>query len=363
MQSLEFGFPPAPAQTCRVVAGVGALTHLVEELAHRPHAALFLLTDSIVAGLHGESLARQLRTHGFDPTLIEIPAGESHKTRETKALIEDRLAQAGAGRDSLLLAVGGGVVGDLGGFVASTWNRGIPVIQVPTTLLSMVDASLGGKTGANLPAAKNAVGTFHQPLAIYADVRTLQTLPEPIYREGLAEVVKAAVVADREFFHWLEESVSALNARQLEVLERAVTSCMRIKGRIVTRDEREGGLRAVLNFGHTVAHAVEAVAGYRVSHGQAVAMGLVVEGRMAVRANGFPEDHWARMRRLLEAFRLPTEIPVELDRDKLVAACYRDKKVRERRLYYALPIRIGQMQPADRVTQSLPEADLRREIA
>lgn len=361
MQSLDFGFPPGPRRACAVRIGEGALDALVEDVVARcgETRPCFLVTDSIVGPLHAEPLFRRLVARKVVAHVLTVPAGEAHKTRETKARLEDELVERGAGRDALLVAVGGGVVGDLAGFLAATWHRGVPVLQAPTTLLAMVDAALGGKTAVNLPLGKNLVGAFHQPEGIYADVRTLTTLPEPIYREGLAEVVKSALVADRELFAWLEESAPALFRRAAGTLERAVGSCVRIKGRIVTRDERETGLRAVLNCGHTVAHAVETVADYAIPHGRAVAIGLAVEARLAEKRTGFPPDHRLRLERLLQAFGLPTRVPLELDPDRLIAAARRDKKSRDGLIRCALPARIGQMMPPDRLTEEIPEDALR----
>jgi 3-dehydroquinate synthase len=257
--------------------------------------------------------------------------------------LEDRLFELGADRDSAILAVGGGVTGDLAGFVAATWHRGIPVVQVPTSLLAMVDAAIGGKTAVNLGSAKNLVGAFHQPLAVWVDVRVLDTLPQERLVEGYAEVVKSAAVRSAKLFRWLEQNVEALLSREPAALEHAVTACITIKGRIVARDEREAGPRAALNFGHTIGHALEAETGYALFHGQAVAVGLCAEGRIAQHTLGFPTGQLARLERLLERFGLPLRPPSGVTLAGVLEATRRDKKVRDGRVRYALPVQLGRM--------------------
>jgi 3-dehydroquinate synthase len=255
------------------------------------------------------------------------------------------------------------VTGDLAGFAAATWQRGVPVVQVPTSLLAMADAALGGKTAVDLPGAKNLVGAFHQPWGIYADVDVLTTLPEDDYRDGFAEIVKVAVIADLAFFRWLEGAVEPLLRREAGALVHAVTECMRIKARVVRRDERESGRRAVLNFGHTVAHAVEAESGWSVRHGPAVAQGMCAEARMARARLGFPESHLRRLLALLEAFGLPVTLQPGAGDEALIAATRHDKKARAGRVRYALPRRIGRMLPGDEVTLELDDAAVAEALA
>jgi len=254
------------------------------------------------------------------------------------------------------------VTGDLAGAVAATWQRGVPVVQVPTSLLAMADSALGGKTAVNLPAGKNLVGSFHQPWGVYADVSTLATLPERDFIEGFAEVVKSAVVADFKFFRWLEGASDDLKRRDPSALEQAILNCLRIKGRVVARDEREAGRRAILNFGHTVGHAIEAVSGFEVRHGPAVAMGMIVEARLATAITGFSERHERRLSGLIDALGLPVRLPAGLSADAIVAATRHDKKARAGRARYALPVRIGRMGPADGVTVTVADEALRRTV-
>ncbi len=357
MQSFDLSIGPPRRRTCKVRVGVGALELLIEDLAASPPAErLFVVADERVAPLHASRVLEGLRSRGLSAELLSFPEGEASKSREGKARIEDRMLALGAGRDAAVIAVGGGVTGDLAGFVAATWHRGIPVVQVPTSLLAMADAALGGKTAINLPAGKNLIGAFHQPLAVYADVSALSTLAEERFVEGFAEVVKSAVVADMRLFRWLEKNVESLRARDPDALELAVERCMQIKGRVVSRDEREAGRRAVLNFGHTIGHAVETDSGYTTHHGLAVAVGMCVEARVAEAVTGFPQRHAARLERVLTSFGLPVRPAAGVDAEALVRLTHRDKKVRRGEVHYSLPRELGRMLPGERVTVPVPDA-------
>ncbi len=322
----------------------GALELAAADIARRfPDSLKVVVSDARVARLHGRRFVRLLEARGAAATLVTFPPGERFKTRETKARLEDRLLALGAGRDTVVVAFGGGVTGDLAGFLAATWHRGIPFVAVPTSLLSMVDAALGGKTGVDLPGGKNLVGAFHQPVSLWADVRVLRTLPARTYRAGLAEAVKTAVALDATLFRRLEADVAPLLRRDARPVERIVARCLVLKGRVVASDEREAGPRAALNFGHTVAHAIEAATDYRVVHGEAVAIGVVAEARMAERITGLPRAHADRIEALLRAFGLPVRPPRGLDPDRLATAARRDKKTRSGVVRCALPESIGRM--------------------
>lgn len=360
MQEFDFRIQADPSRTCPVRIGHGVLDRLVRRLGERPLGhSIVLVADSNVAPLYAVPLKERLQKGSVEIHLLTFPAGEAHKTRETKGALEDQLLALGVGRDATIVAIGGGVTGDLAGFTAATWHRGIPVIQVPTTLLAMADAALGGKTGVDLVGGKNLVGAFHQPLAIYADVSTLETLPDAEFRAGFSEVIKSAVIADLDFFRWLEDSVGSLLQRDSEALEQAVTRCLRIKSRVVSRDERDEGRRAILNFGHTVAHALEAVSGYRISHGHAVGVGMVVEARLAVETTGFPQAHAKRLEGLVDTFGLPVVWPKEASPREVVAAARKDKKARAGEMRFALPRRLGRMPPGRQVTLRVDESRLR----
>ena len=233
----------------------------------------------------------------------------------------------GASRDATIVALGGGVIGDLAGFAAACWMRGIAFVQIPTTLLAMVDSSVGGKTAVNLPQGKNLVGAFHQPRAVVIDTSTLATLPDRELRSGIAEVVKYAAIADVEFFAWLEANADALLARDAQALAHAIAVSCRQKAGVVARDETEQGERALLNFGHTFGHALEAVAGYgQLLHGEAIAIGMCLAAKLSATRNLAPREDFDRLRGLLQTFGLPTEVPGGVDFDAVVAAMRLDKK-------------------------------------
>jgi 3-dehydroquinate synthase len=322
----------------------GALELAATDIARTfPGRFRIVVSDSRVARLHGRRFIRLLEGRGDRAALVTFPPGERSKTRETKARLEDRLLALGAGRDTVVVAFGGGVTGDLAGFLAATWLRGVPLVAVPTSLLSMVDAALGGKTGVDLPGGKNLVGAFHQPVSLWADVRLLRTLPLRTYRAGLAEAVKTAAVLDAAFFLRLESDAVRLLRRDEPSVERVVAHCLALKGRVVASDERETGRRAILNFGHTAAHAIETATDYRVQHGEAVSIGVVAEARLAERITGLPRADADRIEALLRAFGLPVRPPSGLDPRRLALAARRDKKTRSGVARCALPERIGRM--------------------
>ncbi len=333
-----------------------AATHLSRAF---PGCLQVVVSDARVARLHGRRFVQRLAALGVEAVILTFPAGERFKTRETKALLEDRLLKRGAGRDTVVVALGGGVTGDLAGFLAATWHRGVPFVAIPTSLLAMVDAALGGKTAVDLPGGKNLVGAFHQPVSLWADVSVLRTLPTRNYREGLAEAVKTAAALDAALFRGLEADVTRLVLRDPRSIARIVSRCLLLKGRVVVSDERDTGRRAVLNFGHTVAHAIEAATDYRISHGEAVAIGVVAEARLAERVTGLPRAHADRIEALVAAFGLPVRPPAGIDRKRLVRAMSRDKKTRAGIVRCALPERIGRMPAGDDPTVPVdPTVDL-----
>ena len=360
MQRIDFTGKPLPRWSCRVSVGAGALETLFDDLASELKGRrLIVVADATVAKLHAETWCRRVNERGFSADLLSFPAGEEHKVRATKESLEDRLFALGADRHSVFVGFGGGVSGDVAGFLAATWHRGATLVQVPTTLLAMTDASVGGKTGINLPGGKNLVGAFHQPWGIYADTDLLATLDDSTYRDGFAEVIKAGMIADGGFFRWLEVSVDALLARSPEALEHAVTKAISIKSRIVVGDERETGRRAVLNFGHTVAHAVETASNYGLSHGQAVSVGMCVEARLAATDTGLAQNAAERLALLLGRFGLPTTLPGSIDLERVIEATGHDKKNREGQVRYAPPRRVGAMLPGGAVTVELDRDALR----
>ena len=302
-----------------------------------------LVTDSH-AQVYAERIAPALEASGFQCSTAILPAGEAYKTLTTASKLYDRLAEIPADRNTLVVAVGGGVIGDLAGFAAATYNRGLPLLMAPTTLLAMVDSSVGGKTGVNHPKGKNLIGAFHQPVGVWIDSLTLATLPERDYRSGLAEVVKYGVILDPDLFRYLEEHLIAVLQREANAVQHIVARCCRLKADIVERDERElTGLRAVLNYGHTFAHAFETVAGYgNWLHGEAVAAGMICASRLAERRGLIGGDVTERQRRLLQQLSLPTR-PESWPKNALLAAMRSDKKAIAGRLRLILPKRLGEV--------------------
>jgi len=267
----------------------------------------FVITDPRVNGMHGAALRAGLGRFEAEPILV--PAGERQKSLRRAGLLWDELLSRGADRGSVIIAFGGGVIGDLAGFVAATYMRGLPYVQLPTTLLAQVDSSLGGKVAINHPRAKNLIGAFHQPRVVVADVSVLRTLRPRDYREGLAEVVKTAAIADRTLFGWLERNRAEVLERDPEALTHLVRRSCEIKARVVEADERESGPRALLNFGHTVGHALESLTGYRaLRHGEAVSIGMAGAARVSRLLGVLPEEDEKRLTALLAGFGLPTKI-------------------------------------------------------
>jgi 3-dehydroquinate synthase len=327
-----------------IVVGRGLLGDLPALLKTAcPAGRYAVITDSHVAPLYGETLVARCHQATLHVELFEFPAGEWNKTRETWATLCDRMLGARFGRDAAVVALGGGVVGDVAGFVAATYLRGIPFVQLPTTLLAMIDSSIGGKTGVDVAAGKNLLGAFHQPRLVVADLDVLGSLPPPQLAAGMAEAVKHGVIADQEYFDALEREHAAVTARERGTLERVVRRSVEIKAAVVAADEREAGRRAILNFGHTVGHAIEATAKFATLHGEAVAIGMAYEARLA-EALGIAERGTAdRVRRLLECYGLPLELPEAATVDALVAAMQVDKKARGGAVRFALPQAIGRM--------------------
>jgi 3-dehydroquinate synthase len=303
-----------------------------------------VVSDSTVGPLYAEPLVEELRERGEVVDLAVFPAGEEAKTRDTVADVQDRLVESGIGRDGCIIAVGGGVVGDVAGFVAATLFRGIVYVQVPTTLLAMVDSSVGGKTGVDTPAGKNLVGAFHHPACVLIDTLTLGSLPQPELAAGLAEIIKYGVILDADLFSRLDESVDATGAASWhEELDEIIARCCTLKARVIAADEREADYRQILNFGHTVAHGIEQTMGYRVRHGEAVAIGMVAEARLAHRLVDAPAELAGRIADLCARAGLPVRLPRGCPPEAVVSAAAKDKKARAGRLRCALPTDLGAM--------------------
>jgi 3-dehydroquinate synthase len=326
-----------------VIVSAGSLAsagELVREVA--PAHRYAIITDDIVGPLYASRVVESFTDARVD--VLTIPTGERHKTRESWARLTDELLAAGFGRDSTVVALGGGVVGDLAGFVAATFMRGIPVVQLPTTLLAMIDSSVGGKTGVDTPAGKNLVGAIHPPSLVISDPAALATLPPEQLRSGLAEAIKHGVIADERYFERVVADLPTLLAQpsgpgMLGLISRSVE----IKADVVARDEREGGLRKTLNFGHTLGHAIESESGYRLLHGEAVAIGMVLESVLAERVGVAEAGTARRVRDAVERAGLPASRPEDMNADRVLAATRSDKKARRGTAEFALPRRVGAM--------------------
>ncbi len=304
-----------------------------------------IITDDTVARLFARQAADSLKAAGFDGVVIAIKPGEVSKSIKIVADCYDQLAAHRLERRSFIVALGGGVVGDLAGFVAATYLRGIDFVQVPTTLLSQVDSSVGGKTGVNLKAGKNLVGAFYQPRLVLCDLATLAKLPEREFRAGLAEVIKYGIIYDAKFFAWLEKNLAALLKRDPNALAHAIARSCEIKAEVVGQDEKEAGLRAILNFGHTVGHAIEAISSYsKFLHGEAISIGQVAAAQLSQRLAGLSAADVDRIRALFERAGLPVSIrQTPLQREKLFDAMKLDKKVRDGQIKFVLAERIGKV--------------------
>ena len=351
-----------PEPTCTIVHAegnypvyvtIGALATVDDLISnHLDGRSYFTITDDIVdaelsrwredGGHPWRQPDTRPSTRFADDTLV-FPHGEASKTRDEWRRLSDALLARGAGRDAAIVAVGGGVVGDLAGFVAATYMRGIPVLHVPTTVVAMVDSALGGKTGVDTAEAKNLIGAFHHPTAVVADPRTLLTLSARQFRAGMAEVVKHAVIADAQYFEWLEANAGDIAARRLDLLVELIRRSVTIKANVVQSDERERGRRAHLNLGHTIGHGIEHASDYQLLHGEAVALGLVAECALAADLGLVGPDLGERVAALLARFDLPVRLAADISFDRVLRAMAYDKKAAGGTQRFALPAGLGTM--------------------
>lgn len=331
-----------------ILIGRNILENLPKELNKIKLAHSYaIISDSNVANIYGKKLLEQFIKSGLKTHLIYFPAGEINKNRGTKVILENKMLRLGIGRDSAIIALGGGVVGDVAGFVAATYNRGIPYIQAPTTLVACVDSSIGGKTGIDTPYGKNLIGAFHQPHVVYIDVDTLTTLEKKEIREGLAEVIKYGVITDETLFRLVENQIDQIFSYNPELLISIIKRCCEIKASIVERDERESNLRKILNFGHTVGHAIEKLHNYKITHGEAISIGMTIEGKIALNLGVFDRDSLDRLVSLLRKAGLPTSFPKTPDLRLMVDTMKLDKKARRGDIEMVLPSDIGEMYDLD----------------
>jgi 3-dehydroquinate synthase len=341
-----------------IVIGTDTLPAACAELREQlqlTHAVI--ITDENVETPHAITVAESLSDSGLRVDLIVVAAGETSKSVHVADMLWQRLLQANADRKTVVLAAGGGVMGDLAGFVAATYTRGLRFVQVPTTLLAQVDSSVGGKVAINLPSAKNMVGAFWQPARVIIDTRVLATLPQREYLAGLGEVIKYGVIQDADFFAYLEQHVEQIMSRDDDVLRHVVARCCQLKAEVVQADEREeSGRRAILNYGHTFGHALEAATRYtQLLHGEAVAIGMLCASRLAEKLGLVDATLTARQQQLLTQFSLPTKIPA-VDLDVVLEAMQVDKKVAHGQLRFVVPTRMGHVELRDGIASELVRA-------
>ena len=317
-----------------------------------------IITNETIAPLYLQQVQSALGNRQVD--VFQMPDGESYKSLDTYTQVMDFLLEKKHNRSTCLIALGGGVVGDLCGFVAATFQRGVDFIQIPTTLLSQVDSSVGGKTAVNHPAGKNMIGAFYQPLAVFADISVLETLPDREYAAGLAEVVKYGIIYDADFFAWLEANAPALVQREKYALTHIITRSCEVKAAVVSEDEREGGRRAILNYGHTFGHAIEKLLGYgRLLHGEAVSIGMVMAARLSVEFSGLALADSQRIEKLLQQLNLPVTLKgLELNAEAMIDAMGMDKKVVDGELRFVVADQMGSVRVASHVSVSALEKTL-----
>ncbi len=324
---------------------------------------MLIVSNPIIYKHYGEIVQTSLSNAGFDVAHLILPAGERFKTANSLQKIYDAALDHRLERSSAIIALGGGVVGDMSGYAAATWLRGIDLVQVPTTLLAMVDSAIGGKTGINHPQGKNLIGAFYQPCLVWVDPEVLTTLPAREFRSAMAEVIKYGIIWDRELFDLLAKCARLDQLRYIsaELLQTILYRCAKAKAEVVSKDEREGNLRAILNYGHTVGHAIESVTNYRLyNHGEAVGLGMVIAGAIAVDLGLWSAEAHAQQLDLITKTRLPQTLPADIDIDAIVTSMSTDKKVEAGKVRFILPTAIGSVILSDRVTSDIVKQNLRK---
>jgi len=315
---------------------------------------IVLITHPFLFQLYGEKIFSGFKNQGWATDVVEVSEGETAKTLKRVEIIYDRLLALKCDRKSVLVALGGGVIGDLVGFVAATYQRGIPFVQIPTTLLSQVDSSVGGKTAVNHPKGKNMIGAFYQPRLVIADLNTLQSLPKNEFRAGLAEVIKYGIIYDANLFNYLEKNTEKILQMDKECLAHIIKTSCAIKAKVVEKDERENHYRMILNFGHTLGHAIEALTNYsRFIHGEAVAIGMVCAARLSYHLRKCSEETPRRIKELIKKCGLPTDFP-DLDAQAIIESLYYDKKTTNNKIKFILVKEIGEIE----IVEGMPEADI-----
>ena len=342
-----------PGKSYEIVIAPGSLDNLGKQMASlKLGKKVLLVSNPMIFKHYGERAIASLQNAGFEVTSYNLPPGERYKTLNSIQKIYDIALHNRLERSSTMVALGGGVVGDMTGFAAATWLRGINVVQIPTSLLAMVDSAIGGKTGVNHPHGKNLVGAFHQPSFVLIDPEVLKTLPAREFRAGMAEVIKYGVIWDAELFTQLEASkhLDQLRYVKSDLINYILTHSCQAKADCISKDEKESGLRAILNYGHTIGHAVESLTNYRLfKHGEAVGTGMIAAGEIAVKLGLWQKANTERQNALIKKSGLPTQLPAGLDIQAIIDALQLDKKVKSGKVRFVLPTQIGEVKVTDEV--------------
>jgi len=354
--NITVNFPSGQPQDYEIAIASGSLDNLGEKLISlglgKKSNKVLIVSNPIIFKHYGDRTVNSLTSAGFQVGISILPAGERFKTPTSLQKIYNAALENKLERSSLIVALGGGVVGDMAGYAAATWLRGLDFVQVPTTLLAMTDSAIGGKTGINHPQGKNLIGAFHQPRLVWTDPEVLKTLPAREFSSAMAEVIKYGVIWDRELFEQLStcNRLDQLRYLQSEILNLILTHCARAKAEIVSKDEKEGNIRAILNYGHTVGHAIEMVTNYRLfNHGEAVGLGMVIAGAIAVELGFWTESDRAAQLELIIKAKLPTQLPHDIDLEQILRAMSQDKKVSSGKIMFVMPTGIGSAIVSDRV--------------
>jgi len=349
MENIRVNLKKTEDKSYDIVIEEGVLKEIPSKLKEAGLGHKFaIITDSTVESLYGTDLSEGFTKNDLENKIISFPPGEQNKNRDTKAWIEDQMLENKFARDSVVIALGGGVVGDIAGYVAASYTRGLPYVQIPTTLVACVDSSIGGKTAVDTAHGKNLIGAFHQPWAVYIDVNTLLTLNDKEIREGLAETIKYGVISDDELFSFLEGNMHLIFSYDKKALTHIIKRGCQIKAEVVEKDEKESNLRKILNFGHTIGHAVENLSEYKISHGAAISIGMVAEGKLAVEMGLWNEEELNKLIKLFNKASLPTQIPEYMDPYDIIDTMKLDKKSRSGQIEMVLPKRIGEMALIDK---------------
>ena len=339
---------PLKNNSYEVILKPGIINNIGDEIIRmgiNNNRKILIISNKEISKLFGEKVLDSFKKYNFSANIFNIKAGESHKSLESLSEIFDAAFDIGLDRNSLMIALGGGIVGDITGLAAAIWLRGIEYIQIPTTLLSMVDSSVGGKTAVNHPKGKNLIGAFHQPKAVFIDPETLKTLPLREFKAGMAEVIKYGVIKDKELFEFLESNENRDKILNLEnkSLVKIIKNSIKTKAYIVSEDEKENGIRAILNYGHSFGHVIENLCGYgEYLHGEAISIGMKIAGDIATEKGLWLKEHSLRQDNLIKSFGLPTQIP-KIKKDEVITILMGDKKVRDGRMRFILPKRIGEV--------------------